>query len=183
MLLQELCSSEPQQNHFRLLFESVRVNHTKGLVSYPRAHSDFGLRAPSERDAMWLRGLGLALSTPPTTCSHAAKGWRLSTGRVILRGKGSLGTGWDPVPCALAAISEDLMRHQGNYRSEGLASPLSQSSGHTAADQTVSLTTIITVSLLVPYGPGTVLILYPSSQQPDSSWIFFFFLSRTTPVA
>lgn len=159
-----------------LPFESVRVNHTKGLgwfVSHPRAHLAFGQRAPRVKGAECGQRPGPGSEH---TIHHLLTMLQRAGGsllKVVLGGKGSLGTGWDSAPCASAVISEGLTRHWGNRGLKGPVSLLSLPFPN--LQDTLQLIKLSPLSpsplspVLVPHGPHTVLTLYTASQRPDSS--------------
>lgn len=93
--------------------------------------------------------------------------------KVILAGRGSLGTWWDSAPCAPVAVPEGLMGHQGNGRPQGPAGRLPLPFPNPQGTlQPIKLSPPSPPSPLlpglVPHGQA-VLTLHTSSQEPDSS--------------
>ena len=165
--LRELCEPELADSFYAPL-GVFRVSHTKGL----------GCQPPESTFSLWKED---AERPQPGACSERTSHHLLATQqrrggsllKVILAGRGSLGTWCDSVPCAPVAVPEGLMGLQGNGRPQGLAGclPLPFPNPQDTL-QPIKLSPPPPPSPLlpglVPRGQA-VLTLHTSSQEPDSS--------------
>ena len=165
--LRELCEPELADSFYAPL-GVFRVSHTKGL----------GCQPPESTFSLWKED---AERPQPGACSERTGHHLLATQqrrggsllKVILAGRGSLGTWCDSVPCAPVAVPEGLMGLQGNGRPQGLAGclPLPFPNPQDTL-QPIKLSPPSPPSPLlpglVPRGQA-VLTLHTSSQEADSS--------------